>query len=85
LQHSLPTEALLIVEAAPFTKTMVVDMGPVATLPILNRAVLTPTTITVHHAARSADWKDIMHIDVSSAMIDMNPQYILLNLIGSWT
>jgi hypothetical protein len=85
LQHSLPTEALLIVEVAPFAKTMVVDMGPVATLPILDRAVLTPTTVTVHHAARSADWKDTMQIDVSSAMIDMNPQYILLNLIGSWT
>jgi len=72
-------------EAAPFAKTVVMDMGPVATLPILDRGVLTPTKVAVHHAAKSADWKDTMQIDVSSAMIDMNPHHILLNLTGSWT
>jgi hypothetical protein len=84
LQHSLPTETLLIVEAAPFAKIVVVDTGPVATLLILDRAVLTPTKVVVHHAARSAAWRDIMLIAVSSAMTDMNPQHSLLNLIGFW-
>jgi hypothetical protein len=84
LQHSLPTEALLIVEAAPFATIVVVDTGPTTTLLILDRAVLTPTKVAVHHAARSADWRDIMLIAVSSAMISMNPHHTLLSLIGFW-
>ena len=84
LETLAPSEALLIMEATSFAKIMVVDMGPVATLSILDRVVLTLTKVAVHHTTRSADWKDTMPITVSSAMTDMNSQHTLLNLISSW-
>nr|POE83022.1 hypothetical protein CFP56_42964 [Quercus suber] len=67
-------------------------------LPIMDRAVTTSSKVTVHHAARFADWKDTMQIDAGSAMNSMNPRRNLQklsplhahclkmkHLTGSWT